>query len=78
MQADFSVADGYQLKLIDPYNRPTLYIRRPGSDSEEVHTFHDDDPFLSEFSTLIDVMDGVKDSSGILSSYVDGTSSQVN
>jgi hypothetical protein len=24
------IADGYRLKLVDPYNAPVLYIRRPG------------------------------------------------
>jgi hypothetical protein len=24
------IADGYRLKLVDPYNDPVLYIRRPG------------------------------------------------
>ena len=49
------VCDGYQLKLIDPYNRPTLYVRRPGNDAEEIHTFHDDDAFFSEMATFIDM-----------------------
>lgn len=35
-------------RLIDPYNAPVLRIRRPGSDTEEVHTFENDDPFFSE------------------------------
>lgn len=32
-------ADGYQLRLVDPYNNPTLFVRRPGDDHEEVHRF---------------------------------------
>jgi predicted dehydrogenase len=29
--------DGYQMKLVDPYNAPVLYLRRPGDDHEERH-----------------------------------------
>lgn len=47
-------ADGYQLKLQDPYNNPTLLVRRPGDDHEEVHRFSEDDPFFSEVSNFID------------------------
>jgi len=71
-QADFAVADGYQLKLIDPYNRPTLYVRRPGSDVEEVHMFHNDDPFFSELATFIDTVEGQGAEIPVLSSYADG------
>lgn len=71
-QADLAVADGYQLKLIDPYNRPTLYVRRPGSDVEEVHKFHNDDPFFSEMSTFIDAVEGQTVEIPVLSSYADG------
>lgn len=65
------VADGYQLKLTDPYNRPTLYVRRPGSDVEEVHKFHDDDPFLSEMATFIDLAGKGTSDIPVLSSYAD-------
>ncbi|CAE6516675.1 unnamed protein product [Rhizoctonia solani] len=40
--------DGYQMRLVDPYHIPTLYIRRPGDDYEETYRFGDDDPFFSE------------------------------
>lgn len=62
-------------------NRPTLYIRRPGSDAEEIHQFHDDDPFLTEMSNFTDALitEGELDlgrptsaSPQILSSYEDG------
>lgn len=66
------VADGFQLKLIDPYNRPTLYVRRPGSDSEEVHTFHDDDAFFSEMATFIDTASKGSADLPVLSSFADG------
>lgn len=66
-----AVADGYQLKLTDPYNRPTLSVRRPGSDREELHTFYDDDPFLSELATFIDAAIGEELAGPVLSSYAD-------
>jgi hypothetical protein len=53
-------------------NRPTLYVRRPGNDIEEVHAFHDDDPFLSEMATFIDTAATGKAKLPILSSYADG------
>lgn len=63
-------ADGYQMRLCDPYNRPTLFIRRPGSDSEEVHEFHHDDPFYNEMSAFIDRSLGEAEPE-ILSSFAD-------
>ncbi|CED84737.1 nad binding dehydrogenase [Phaffia rhodozyma] len=63
-------ADGFQLRLVDPYNNPTLYVRRPGDDHEEVHRFTDDDPFFSEVSNFIDAIEGGPEPS-ILSSYMD-------
>lgn len=52
--------------------QPILYIRRPGSDIEETHRFPDDDPFFSEISNLIDIVEDIEeDPEGptILSSY---------
>ncbi|TFY80995.1 hypothetical protein EWM64_g3014 [Hericium alpestre] len=66
--------DGYQFKLVDPYVQPILYIRRPGSDLDEQHRFPDDDPFFSEVSNLIDVIEDIEEepeSSQILCSYED-------
>ncbi|PSR74105.1 hypothetical protein PHLCEN_2v10061 [Hermanssonia centrifuga] len=54
-------ADGYQLKLVNPYVQPVLYIRRPGSDLEETHRFADDDPFFSEISVLIDNIEDIEE-----------------
>ena len=59
-------------RLVNPYVQPVLYIRRPGSDLEEIHRFPDDDPFFSEVSNLIDVIEDIEadpDSATILSSY---------
>ncbi|KAI0662319.1 putative oxidoreductase C terminal-domain-containing protein [Cubamyces menziesii] len=50
-------ADGYKFKLVDPYSTPKLYIRRPGKEQEEVHTFVDDDPFHTELATFVDVVE---------------------
>jgi len=69
-------ADGYQFKLVDPYVQPVLYIRRPGSDTVETHRFPDDDPFFSEVSNLIDVIEDIEEdpeSDPILSSYEDAS-----
>lgn len=47
-------ADGYSLRLVDPYNDPALYVRSPGSDKEQVYRYDGDDPFFTEVSVLID------------------------
>ncbi|PIL24030.1 hypothetical protein GSI_13781 [Ganoderma sinense ZZ0214-1] len=67
-------ADGYQLKLVNPYVQPILYIRRPGSDIEEAHRFPDDDPFFSEISVLIDNIEDIEEdpeTATILSTFED-------
>lgn len=64
-------ADGYSLRLVDPYNAPMLYIRRPGDDHEEIVRYNDDDPFFSEVSSLIDCIEHGEGTSPILSSYED-------
>ncbi|KAH9946084.1 putative oxidoreductase C terminal-domain-containing protein [Epithele typhae] len=67
-------ADGYQLKLVNPYVQPVLYIRRPGSDLEETHRFPDDDPFFSEISVLIDNIEDIEEdpeTAQILSTFED-------
>lgn len=63
-------ADGYHMRLIDPYNTPILTVRRPGDDHEERHTFADDDPFFSEISNFVDTIEGGPDPY-ILSSFSD-------
>ena len=59
------------MKLVDPYNFPTLYVRRPGSDVEEVHEFHHDDPFYNELDAFIETAAGSADAKPILSSFAD-------
>ena len=49
-----------------------LYIRKPGDDSETTMRFGDDDPFFSEVSNLIDVIEDIEEdpeAAQILSSY---------
>jgi len=51
-----------------------LYVRRPGSDLEETHRFPDEDPFFSEISNMIDIVEDIEEdpeSATILSSYED-------
>ncbi|OSX65282.1 hypothetical protein POSPLADRAFT_1135040 [Postia placenta MAD-698-R-SB12] len=67
-------ADGYQLKLVNPYVQPVLFIRRPGNDHEESHRFPDDDPFFSEISVLIDNIEDIEEdpeTAQILSTFED-------
>ncbi|KZS90060.1 hypothetical protein SISNIDRAFT_444355 [Sistotremastrum niveocremeum HHB9708] len=66
-------ADGYLFKLVNPYVKPTLYIRRPGNDIEEVYTFADDDPFYTEVSNFVDVIESgdKRKESNIFSTYAD-------
>lgn len=52
--------------------QPVLYVRRPGSDDEQTYRFPDDDPFFSEISNFIDVIEDIEedpDAAQILSSY---------
>ena len=59
-------------RLVNPYVSPVLYIRRPGDDSEITTRFADDDPFFSEVSNLIDIIEDIEedpDAAQILSSY---------
>ncbi|KAF8628459.1 hypothetical protein AX15_003971 [Amanita polypyramis BW_CC] len=67
-------ADGYSLKLVNPYVLPVLYVRKPGDDHEHTYNFPDDDPFFSEISNLIDVVEDIEEdpeSARILSTYDD-------
>ena len=47
-----SIANQCFSRLVNPYVQPVLYVRRPGSDAQETHTFSDDDPFFSEVRVL--------------------------
>jgi len=67
-------ADGYSLKLVNPYVQPILYIRKPGDDNETAVKFPDDDPFFSEVSILVDQIEDIEDDPDapqILSTYDD-------
>lgn len=59
-------------RLVNPYVQPVLYIRKPGDDAEQVLRFPDDDPFFSEVSNWIDVIEDIEEdpeADKILSSY---------
>lgn len=59
-------------RLINPYVLPVLHVRKPGDDLERTYTFPDDDPFFSEVSNLIDVIEDIEEdteASQILSTY---------
>lgn len=67
-------ADGYSLKLTDPYVNPVLWVRKPGDDNETKMNFPDDDPFFSEISNFIESIEQSSDEeeeAQILSSYED-------
>jgi len=67
-------ADGYSMKLVNPYAQPVLYVRKPGDDFEQTYRFPDDDPFFSEVSNLIDVIEDIEEdpeAGQILSSFED-------
>ncbi|KLO18898.1 hypothetical protein SCHPADRAFT_92608 [Schizopora paradoxa] len=70
---DFEViADGYMLRLVNPYVDPVLFVRRPGSVQEEQFTFPGDDPYLTEISSFVDAVDDPNTTSRrILSTYED-------
>ena len=40
-------------RLVNPYVQPTLYVRAPGDDYEQVYRFENDDPFFSEVSNVL-------------------------
>eukprot|EP00920_Eleutheroschizon_duboscqi_P009326 GHVT01021329.1.p2 GENE.GHVT01021329.1~~GHVT01021329.1.p2 ORF type:complete len:155 (+),score=8.63 GHVT01021329.1:675-1139(+) len=77
--------DGWQMKVVDLYNEPTLYVRSPEADAEQKIDFPSDDPYFGEISAWIDAAEGghhVSDSAiaedeeedipnGILSSFRD-------
>ncbi|KAK4689723.1 hypothetical protein P7C73_g374, partial [Tremellales sp. Uapishka_1] len=65
------LADGWKLKLVDLYGTPRLQVRRPGSDVQEETVFNNDDPFFSEISCFIDVVEGKSGSQVVRSSYAD-------
>ena len=60
------------LRLVNPYVQPVLYIRKPGDDNETTVRFADDDPFFSEVSNLIDIIEDIEEdpeAAQILSTY---------
>jgi len=49
--------DGWQMKVVDLYNEPTLYVRSPEADAEQKINFPSDDPYFSEISAWIDAIE---------------------
>ncbi|BFZ59386.1 hypothetical protein YB2330_000395 [Saitoella coloradoensis] len=68
-------ADGWQLRLVDPYDVPMLYVRSPKDDREEQHHFTDDDPYFGEIGAFIDAIEGKGPKDAILSSFTDAAKS---
>jgi predicted dehydrogenase len=62
--------DGLRMILEDPYGRPTLRVRRPGTEAYEVETFGQDDPYLAEDRAFVEAVRR-GDDRGIRSSYAD-------
>ncbi|KAH9811922.1 putative oxidoreductase C terminal-domain-containing protein [Melampsora americana] len=50
--------DGWQMKVVDLYNEPTLYVRSPEADAEQKIDFPSDDPYFGEISAWIDAAEG--------------------
>lgn len=46
------VADGYQMRLVDLYKEPTLFVRYPDDEKEVKYYYPEDDPFYNELMTL--------------------------
>ncbi|ORX36612.1 putative oxidoreductase C terminal-domain-containing protein [Kockovaella imperatae] len=66
------LADGWKLRLVDPYGvAPRLYVRRPGTTSETMTEFKNDDPYYNEFSDLVDVIQGKANQSAVRSTFTD-------
>lgn len=78
------LADGWKLKLVDPYGTPQLHVRRPGQEitgacgewrptltSAEVTTYTSDDPFYTEVSSFIDIIGDSASDRAVLCSYDD-------
>ena len=55
--------------MFDPYNRPVLHVRRPSSDNVEEYEFLNDDPFFTEISEFVDVIEHVKPVENVLSTF---------
>lgn len=66
------IADGWHLRLVDPYGLPTLYIKKPGQKGVTVQQFSYDehDPFYEELSVFIDAVENGH-ADHILSTYED-------
>ncbi|GAA6000826.1 Gfo/Idh/MocA family oxidoreductase [Rhodotorula paludigena] len=76
------IADGWLLRLIDPYNAPELRVRSPDGDDEHVYKFGDDDPYAGELNLFLDQVPaaapaGAADDSALADDDEDPTASQI-
>ncbi|OAA58078.1 hypothetical protein SPI_06963 [Niveomyces insectorum RCEF 264] len=51
------VADGYQLRLVDLYSVPKLFVRYPHDEAEVEYYYPGDDPFYNELETICKLQD---------------------
>lgn len=65
------ITDGWKLRLIDPYGVPKLVVRAPGKVEEEVKEYGADDPFYTEISVMVDVVEGTLGEEEVLSTFGD-------
>lgn len=66
------IADGWHLRLVDPYGLPTLHVKKPGVPGVTTQSYSYDthDPFFEEISVFIDAIE-TGDQSKVLSTYED-------
>jgi hypothetical protein len=72
MDLEHSALTPFPSRLVNPYVQPVLYIRKPGDDNETTVRFAEDDPYFSEVSNLIDIIEDIEedpDAAQILSTY---------
>lgn len=50
-------ADGYQLRLVDLYKEPRLFVRYPDDEKEVEYYYPGDDPFYNELAAICSSQD---------------------
>ncbi|CEQ42026.1 SPOSA6832_03796, partial [Sporobolomyces salmonicolor] len=66
-------ADGYQLKLIDPYNAPELRVRTPHGDEEQIHKVRFGDSLLLRLNLFTNPEGSVNCSPRMTHAFIDAT-----
>ncbi|KAJ5605577.1 hypothetical protein N7510_008358 [Penicillium lagena] len=51
------IADGYQMRLVDLYGVPKLFVRYPYDEQEVEHYYPEDDPFYNELAAICNSQD---------------------